>query len=148
MILHLLVIMTNTIALIGAGGIGSRHLQSLSLLDGDYLIQVVDPSSESIVRAKELLSNESDGRIDNIKYYSDIESLDCNIDVAIIAVTSAIRRKVTEDLLSKIDVANIIFEKVLFNKIEDYFFIQNLLQKKECHLGLIVHDVLGNFIMI
>jgi ubiquinone/menaquinone biosynthesis C-methylase UbiE len=41
------------IAVVGAGQIGSRHLQALSLIDREARLQIVDPSSQSLATAKE-----------------------------------------------------------------------------------------------
>lgn len=125
--------MIKRIVIIGAGGIGSRHLQALSKMNNPMIIQVVDPSQEAITKAKKIIENEPSCQIKNITYYPNMDSLSKEIDVAIIAVTSGIRRKVTEELLSISNVKNIIFEKVLFTKIEDYYIIQQLLIEKNIH---------------
>ena len=44
--------MTNHVVLIGAGQIGSRHLQGLTKVNTSISIEVVDPSSEAIALAK------------------------------------------------------------------------------------------------
>jgi len=125
--------MTSNIVIIGVGGIGSRHLQALSKMTRPVNIQVVDPSQESITKAKLIIENEPSSQVKNIAYYPNMGSLSKEIDVAIIAVTSGIRRKVTEELLSVSNVKNIIFEKVLFTKIEDYYIIQQLLIERNIH---------------
>jgi predicted dehydrogenase len=42
-----------SIVIIGAGQLGSRHLQALRLIDEPIRIQVVDPSHESLKVAEE-----------------------------------------------------------------------------------------------
>ena len=122
--------MKKNIALIGVGGIGSRHLQALTKLKDDVNIWVVDPSSESIDKAKILLNTENPAHNkDNITYCNGVHEIPPIIDIAIIATTSGIRRSVTEDLLAKCDVNYIIFEKVLFTKVDDYYAVQKILDQ-------------------
>ncbi|WP_042705950.1 Gfo/Idh/MocA family oxidoreductase [Methanomicrobium mobile] len=122
--------MKKNIALIGVGGIGSRHLQALTKLKDDVNIWVVDPSSESIDKAKKLLDTENSNQNKaNIPYCHSVNEIPSNIDVAIIATTSGIRRAVTEELIAKCNVKNIIFEKVLFTKVEDYYAVQKILEQ-------------------
>ena len=123
-----ILLMKKNIALIGVGGIGSRHLQALTKLKDDVDIWVVDPLSESIDKARKLLETENPNQNKgNITYCHSVNEIFPNIDVAIIATTSGIRRSVTEELLAKCDVKNIIFEKVLFTKVEDYYAVQKKL---------------------
>ncbi len=122
--------MKKNIALIGVGGIGSRHLQALTKLKDDVNIWVVDPSSESIDKAKKLLNTENSNQNKaNVTYCHSVNEIPSNIDVAIIATTSGIRRAVTEELIAKCNVKNIIFEKVLFTKVEDYYAVQKILEQ-------------------
>ena len=62
----------------------------------------------------------------------DIKEISNKIDVAIIATTADIRRVVTEQLLSLSKVKYIIFEKLLFQKYQDYNDIKHLLATNEC----------------
>lgn len=115
------------ILLIGVGGIGSRHLQALSKLHNAATIYVVDPSEKSIQHAQEIVGKTEK----EIHYAKSILEVPSEIYLTIVAVTSGIRRKVTEELLSAKLVKYIIFEKVLFTKIEDYTVIKKLLDEKK-----------------
>ena len=67
------------IAIIGAGEIGSRHLQGLALIDRRIDVSVVDPSHSSLKLAKtrfqEISVNEF---LRSVKYSEPIEALDQN----------------------------------------------------------------------
>jgi predicted dehydrogenase len=56
------------IAIIGAGQIGSRHLQALSYLEEHAVIQVVDPLEQSRKTAEERFNDTCNGTINNIKH--------------------------------------------------------------------------------
>src|SRR5947209_4742456 len=111
-----------TVALIGAGQIGSRHLQALARLEAD--ITVIDPSSASLDRARELA-----GKSD-IRYATQLDQLGPAIDVAIVACSARERRSVVESLLAGRKVGALVLEKVLFQKIEDYEAVGALLKER------------------
>ncbi|WP_262055335.1 Gfo/Idh/MocA family oxidoreductase, partial [Legionella pneumophila] len=75
------------IVIIGAGQLGSRHLQSLNLLNQEIEIDVIDPSLESLETAK----NRFDATIQDVKHkisYSQSLPNHQTIDIAIIASTA------------------------------------------------------------
>lgn len=112
----------NNIVIIGAGQLGSRHLQALAKLNVNTKIVVVDPSEESLkiakIRFNEVLT--SSNRKINAIYTSSIDKIDFAIDLAVIATNSDVRLQVLEKLLFRKQIKNIIIEKVLFPKLEDY----------------------------
>lgn len=120
--------MSKRVLLIGAGNIGSRHLQGLAKVKQSLSITVVDPFQESLKVAEERFLQIPT----HIKHKAEFlqKNDGGDFDVAIIATSSNIRRKVTEDLLKKSKVKNIIFEKLLFQKKGDYEFIDKLLKKQ------------------
>lgn len=120
------------IAIIGAGQIGSRHLQALSLIDRDIAVSVFDPNNKSLKLAKErfeeLPSNEF---VRSVSYSETLDSLDYDIDVAIIATNADVRRRVIEQLLQKVRVRFFILEKVAFQSVMDFETILELLEDKK-----------------
>jgi ornithine cyclodeaminase/alanine dehydrogenase-like protein (mu-crystallin family) len=63
-----------TIALIGAGQLGSRHLQALGLLNRPVKIEVVEPFLNSVTLAKERLAQVGHNvNIKNVQFFSRIE---------------------------------------------------------------------------
>ena len=83
-------------------------------------IDVVDPNKISIQNAKTRLVeiNNSNG---DINFHKSIEFINKSIDLLIIATSSKIRFNVTKEVISKNSVRNIVFEKVLFQRVDEYF---------------------------
>ncbi len=119
-----------TILLIGSGNIGSRHLQGLAKVKSPLSIEVFDPSIDSLKVAEERFKQIPNHGKHQIIFLTDFRMISSKVDVAIIATSSNIRRKVTEELLAQSEVKNIIFEKLLFQKKADYAFVDKLLDKK------------------
>jgi len=116
------------IAIIGAGQIGSRHLQALSQLNRITNIQIVDPDCESLERARErFLQVQKNKNVQNVEYLKNIVDLNNNLELVIIATTSDVRKEVIEKLLLQKKVRYVILEKVLFQKIKDFAVVNNLL---------------------
>ncbi|MHB8110083.1 MAG: Gfo/Idh/MocA family oxidoreductase [Syntrophorhabdaceae bacterium] len=119
------------IAIIGAGQLGSRHLQGLAKIDIPVTIEVVDPSQDQLnishARFNDVPRNNN---VNGIRFLESIEKINSDIDLCIVATTSDIRSAVTRDLLKNSDVKNIIFEKVLFQSLSDYEDIHNLLAQR------------------
>jgi predicted dehydrogenase len=115
------------ILIIGAGQLGSRHLQGLVQSRLALNVTVVDPASESLALAK-LRANEIifGNQETNISYLQEIKE-GVVFDLAIIATTANVRFRVFQNLISKCSVKNIIFEKVLFQKEEEYIEVEKLL---------------------
>lgn len=120
------------IAVIGAGQLGSRHLQALNLIDRSISISVFDPSIQSLElsrkRFEELSSNEF---VQSVTYSKTLDSVCNKIDVAIIATTADIRRRVTEQLLQQVSVRFLVLEKVAFQSVKDFEDIIELLENKK-----------------
>jgi hypothetical protein len=118
------------ILIIGAGQLGSRHLQGVMKSKHCLNITVVDPSPESLENAKKcedevIFGNE----LSTVSYSKSIPVIQDEYDVAIIATTAGVRATVTRELLQKNKVKHIIFEKVLFQKLEEYQIVDELLQQ-------------------
>ena len=118
------------ILIIGAGQIGSRHLQALKTVNLPLDIFVVDQSDVSLKIAKERYDSIPAGKtIHNIEYSQEL--LKNKIyDIAIIATTSGPRAALTKELLSKSRVKYLILEKLLFTKKNDYALIGKLLKTR------------------
>lgn len=117
--------------LVGAGNIGSRHLQGLAKIKFPLNIEVVDLSVDSLKLSKERFNQVPSFSNHQVNFYQDFSSISQSIDLVIIATSSNIRREVTEELLKVSEVKNIIFEKLLFQKKEDYAYVEKLLNRKK-----------------
>jgi hypothetical protein len=120
--------MKKIIKIIGAGQLGSRHLQALKSVQTPLKIHVIDAFQASLDLAKERYES-----IPGFEHHELVYSLDCNdsedIDIAIIATNADVRKKVISDLLACSRVKNLIIEKIMFNDVDDYDVIEKLLEK-------------------
>lgn len=122
------------IALIGAGNIGSRHLQALALLNRDAEIFVVDSFKESLNLSKERFeqvycSREKEAYI-KVAYSTDISSVPEDTELVIIATSAKPRRKIVESLLESIKgLKYMILEKILFQSTIDLYEVGLLLKQ-------------------
>ena len=121
--------MKTKILIIGAGQLGSRHLQGLAKINREIDIYMYDPSSSSIQIAEERFHTAKTHFSTTLTSIDSIESAPFELDVAIIATTSDVRLKVLQQLLNNRAVKNIIFEKVLFQDLQDYNIASSLLKK-------------------
>jgi len=116
------------IAIIGAGQLGSRHLQGLLKLKGEFSIFVTDLSEASLQtaenRAQEIDSN------NKVQYLKNLLDTPQHLDLVIIATGADVREKVINQLLNHAHVGFLILEKVLFQEIEAYTRVSDLLHQK------------------
>ncbi|WP_445750226.1 Gfo/Idh/MocA family oxidoreductase [Polaribacter sp.] len=113
--------------IIGAGQLGSRHLQGLLRLTMKQKIFVLDPSEVSLevskTRANEIPSEHE------IIFSKDWEVLPQKLDLVIIATGANVRAMLVEKLLPKYKVKYLVLEKVLFQDLKSYDRIGNLLKQ-------------------
>ncbi len=122
--------MNKQILLIGAGQLGSRHLQGLLKQTVKILtIYVLDPSPESQkvakLRAEEIVHPHA------IHYMIGWEKLPYYFDIAIIATNANIREEIVIQLLTNHQIRYLIHEKVLFQNLEAFKIIGDLIEKKK-----------------
>lgn len=120
--------MTDTIAIIGAGNLGSRHLQGLKDLATPARIYVIDPYEASLETCRKRWA-ETGAAQHHVSYTTSMPA-DLDITCAILSATADVRAKNTMEMLEKNVVKNILFEKVLFQKETDYTKIGELLKEK------------------
>lgn len=123
-----------TLAVVGAGQLGSRHLQALAKLKGKSEIFVVDPSAESLATAKARFEGLATDDT-KVSYLQDFKSLPSQIDVAIVATNSGPRRRALESLLTDRTVSFCILEKVLFPNFSDYTWAKENLDAKSMYVN-------------
>ncbi|WP_233008885.1 Gfo/Idh/MocA family oxidoreductase [Rheinheimera faecalis] len=119
----------NKIAIIGAGQLGSRHLQGLAALNREVEIYLVDPSEASLNLSLERHKQVDTKNLQQVHLLKSIDFLPKQLDLVIIACTSDIRYEALASLSNHSQVENIILEKVLFQDLKHYadvFQIQNL----------------------
>ena len=116
------------LALVGAGQVGSRHLQGLARLQLPCEIDVVDSSSESLktalARFEEVGANPM---IRAIRFHTSMDALPRELDYVIVATSADVRLGVVQRLLERASVRRLLLEKVLFQNIGDYELARALL---------------------
>lgn len=111
------------IAVIGVGQLGRRHLQSLCSIRDEFNIWGVETNPLAI----DTLRSEFG---DSAVILEQMDSLPEEIEVCIISTGADVRRRVFENLTERKTVKNILFEKVLFQRLDDYSFVSNRLMEK------------------
>lgn len=115
--------------IIGAGQLGSRHLQALLGVKQEQVIYVLDTSIHSLnvakARAEEITN------IDNVNFITDWGDLPKELDLVIVATGANVRANVVTQLLENFKVCYLLLEKILFQDLESYNKIALLLSKTE-----------------
>lgn len=120
------------IVIVGAGQLGSRHLQSLKKLEINVNIEVLGRTTQSLDIAKHRYNSvPPNNYIKCVKYYTDMNLLSNNIDIAIISTNSDIRKEIIENLVHAKNVKYLILEKVTFPSSNDFIEILSLLKSKK-----------------
>jgi predicted dehydrogenase len=118
------------LAIVGAGQLGSRHLQGLARLAVDCEIDVVDPSSTSLEvalqRFEEMPANEA---IRCVRYHASVNTLPKDLDFVVVATSADVRFSVLESLFQSSRVRTLLLEKVLFQRVGDYAKAQELIKQ-------------------
>lgn len=124
----------NNILLIGAGQLGSRHLQALSYLSDEVRVFVVDPSTTSLKNAEQRYGEVKTSTSPLVCYFNSVEDIrERKFNIAIIATSAKERLSVLEEITSLLNIRYMILEKVLFQSLEQLERAQKLLKSK--HIG-------------
>lgn len=118
------------IGLIGAGNIGSRYLQALSKMPEDTQIHAMDIDSSSIQIAQERYNQVKTAASPLVHYDMSMEDMGSEFDLIIVATSSRIRRAVIEEIVQKKCFQYLLLEKVLFQSMDDYQYIDELLKAR------------------
>lgn len=121
---------------VGAGQIGSRHLQSLANIKESAVVYVYEPNLSNLEVAKSRIeevtkaNNLSDRRV-SFSFISRLDGYHETIDVLIIATGSTVRFNVLKCLLEDSDFTfkHVILEKFLFNQFDQYFETRKLARR-------------------
>ena len=68
--------MNYKIAIVGAGNIGSRHLQALAKVNYNLAITVIDPSNEALKLANERYNEVSNNPCINVRFENNLDSIE------------------------------------------------------------------------
>jgi len=119
-----------TIVLIGAGQLGSRHLQSLAKINIPVQLEVIDPCKESLQVARQrFFEIPQNSNINSISFLQNDNHNLSDIDLCVVATNADVRAHVISQLLANRKVKNFVLEKVLFQDVEAYEKINSLFVK-------------------
>lgn len=121
----------NKILLIGAGQLGSRHLQGLANYKEELHISIVEPNSNNQAIAVQRFQEVHNHNLHKLIIHNTLNDINnCSFDISIIATNADIRATITKQLLTNNLVENIIFEKVAFQNERQFLEIIELLNSK------------------
>ena len=118
------------VAIIGAGQLGSRHLQGLKTAQTEMEIWVIDASEESLRVAKERCDSVEGKTLKTVQYNQSIEALPNDLDLVIVATGSKPRAAIVKSLLAHTSVKYLVLEKFLFTRLQDFNDVEVLLKEK------------------
>lgn len=119
-----------TVCIIGAGQLGSRHLQGVHKSSHPLDIWVVDPSTESLKIAEERYNQVISDNEKSIHYVTSLDEVPYDIDITIIATSSKPRYKIVRDLLLNHETKSLILEKFLFPTLNEYDLVASLIEER------------------
>jgi predicted dinucleotide-binding enzyme len=120
---------TKSVAIIGAGQLGSRHLQGLLKSKLTFDVYAVDPNEQARNTAETRATEIEHGH--KLHFDAVLDNLPRQLDFVIVATNSNIRFKVLKALLEQSQVDVLVLEKVLFQKDEEYYQALSLLEAHE-----------------
>lgn len=123
--------MSFNIVLIGAGNIGSRHLQALKLTKTKIQITVCEPDEEAISTARARYNQYSENpNIQKIIYVKDFKELPQNQDFVIIATSAQKRFEIASWCVDNLTIQYMLLEKVVFQKMQDFEEFEKKIKNK------------------
>ncbi|MDA9792187.1 Gfo/Idh/MocA family oxidoreductase [Schleiferiaceae bacterium] len=118
--------MKRQIAVIGAGQLGSRHLQGVLKSSLKFDVYVVDPFLNSLETAEDR-ANEIE-HSHEVFYKKSVSGLPEELDLVIVATNSDVRLRVLKELLKQSKVDTLVLEKVLFQSLHEYDEAKEIIQ--------------------
>lgn len=119
------------IVVIGAGQLGSRHIQSIKTTKHQCRLYVVDSVKESLDKARAIYdSTQVETQIQQVTYCKETSLLPAVIDFLLISTGSRPRASIFKTIVAEHEVKNVVFEKVLFQTEKDYTEVEDILKKK------------------
>ena len=110
--------MKKKILIVGLGGMGVNYFKAFEKFYNVYGLDKKKRVSE--INSNQILSG---------KIFYDFNKIPKNIDLIIISTTSNVRFKIFQNILKKIKFNHIIFEKILFNNLNQYSKALKLIKK-------------------
>ncbi|WP_342600373.1 Gfo/Idh/MocA family oxidoreductase [Psychrobacillus sp. FSL H8-0483] len=109
-----------SVAIIGAGQLGSRHLQGITKYKNELNIYIVDPFEESLEISKQRFLEVNSHENKRLISLQSIVGLPQELDFVIISTNSKQRLQALRELLNNSHVKYLLLEKFLFPLIDEY----------------------------
>lgn len=107
------------VAVIGAGALGRRHLESLVHAPIEMALHVVDPSPASRDAAAKHVATLAEPRNSDVSFLDSAASLPHRVDIAVLSTNARERLATLQAALAR-GVRELILEKVLFCRLDEY----------------------------
>lgn len=112
--------MTHNVAIIGAGQLGSRHLQGLAGCETPLTIYLVDPSLKSLEIACERFAVVPTSKCHTLITVEMVQDLPSDLEFSIVACTAEHRFNIYQELMNRMLGGWVLLEKVLFQDLDQY----------------------------
>ncbi len=120
----------NSVAVVGAGNIGCRHIEALLNIRSPINLFVVDPCEGALDKAREIVGRApNDCLVNNAAFLGSAADLPERLRVCVVATTADHRKKVVESLLQDREVNHWLLEKVLFQRLGEYGEVRTLFHR-------------------
>lgn len=119
----------NKICIIGAGQLGSRHLQGVLKYQGPLEVVVVDPSKDSLELSETRSQEITHGH--NLSFSQSWEDIPQALDIVIVATNADVREKIVTRLFADYNIKYLVLEKVLFQSLEAMDRVDQLISDHE-----------------
>jgi hypothetical protein len=117
-----------SVAIIGAGQLGGRHLQGVLGYEVQVAVYVFDISDGSLDIAKQRAGEIQHSH--SVTFTKEWQTLPNALDLVIVATSANVREEVIFKLVQSCDVKYLILEKVLFQSLSSYARIASLLEAR------------------
>ncbi|HTA61160.1 MAG TPA: Gfo/Idh/MocA family oxidoreductase [Bacteroidia bacterium] len=124
-----------SVVIVGAGNIGSRHLQSFAKSKQKISIVVIDPFQASLDVCKTRWDEANTGdKLVDVNFKKNYSGITKEVDLAIISTNSEHRYNALEEVLKHCTCKNILLEKFLFSTEEEYTKANSLINNHSCNV--------------
>lgn len=117
------------VVVIGAGNIGSRHLQALSNVKTPLEIYVVEPNKDAFDLSMQRFSESANNKMHSIKL-SCIDDLPDEMDLGVVATSSGPRFGIIQELTAKKKFTSLVLEKFLFTEEESFYKTKDIFDRQ------------------
>jgi hypothetical protein len=124
-----------SVVIVGAGNIGSRHLQAFAQAKKKINILVIDPfqTSLDVCKTRWNEANTQNNTVE-VAFQKNYLNAPKEIDLAIISTNSEHRYNALEELLKNCTCKNVLLEKFLFSSEDEYAKADLLIKKYKCNV--------------